>query len=40
VYQDFGLSGDSQHYLGVGDLAIIVSHSFASLMLFVHLHIV
>jgi hypothetical protein len=24
------------HYLGAGDLPIIVSHSFASLMLFVH----
>jgi hypothetical protein len=27
-----------QHYLRMGDLPIIVSHSFASLMLFVHLH--
>jgi hypothetical protein len=27
-----------RHYLRVGDLAIIVSHSFAALMLFVHLH--
>jgi hypothetical protein len=25
-----------RHYLGMGDLPIIVSHSFASLMLFVH----
>jgi hypothetical protein len=40
VYRDSGLSGDPQHYLGVGDLPIIVCHSFASLMLFVHLHIV
>jgi hypothetical protein len=29
-----------RYYLGMGDLPIIVSHSFASLMLFVHLHIV
>jgi hypothetical protein len=29
-----------RHYLGVGDLPIIVSHSFAALMLFVHLHTV
>jgi hypothetical protein len=27
-----------QHYLRVGDLPIIVSHPFAALMLFVHLH--
>jgi hypothetical protein len=27
-----------RHYLRMGDLSIIVSHSFASLMLFVHLH--
>jgi hypothetical protein len=40
VYRDFSLSGDPRHYLGVGDLPIIVSHSFASLMLFVHLHII
>jgi hypothetical protein len=26
------------HYLRVGDLPIIVSHSFMTLMLFVHLH--
>jgi hypothetical protein len=38
VYQDFGLSGYLRHYLGVGDLPIIVSHSFTSLMLFVHFH--
>jgi hypothetical protein len=29
-----------QHYLKVGDLSIIVSHSFVALMLFVHLHTV
>jgi hypothetical protein len=29
-----------QYYLRVGDLSIIVSHSFAALMLFVHLHTV
>jgi hypothetical protein len=29
-----------RHYLGVGDLPIIVSHSFAAPMLFVHLHTV
>jgi hypothetical protein len=29
-----------RHYLGVGDLPIIVSHSFTALMLFLHLHIV
>jgi hypothetical protein len=40
VYQDSGLSGYPQHYLRVGDLPIMVSHSFASLMLFVHLHTV
>jgi hypothetical protein len=28
------------HYLRVGDLPIIVSHSFAALILFVHLHTV
>jgi hypothetical protein len=38
VYQDSGLSGYPRQYLGVCDLPIIVSHSFASLMLFVHLH--
>jgi hypothetical protein len=38
VYRDSGLSGYSRHYLGVGDLPIIVGHSSASLMLFVHLH--
>jgi hypothetical protein len=27
-----------RHYLGVGDLPIIVSHSFTALILFVHLH--
>jgi hypothetical protein len=27
-----------QHYIGVGDLPIIVSHSFAALLLFMHLH--
>jgi hypothetical protein len=27
-----------RHYLKVGDLPIIVSHSFVALMLFVHLH--
>jgi hypothetical protein len=27
-----------RHYLRVGDLSITVSHSFAALMLFVHLH--
>jgi hypothetical protein len=27
-----------QHYLRVGDLPIIVSHSFTALILFVHLH--
>jgi hypothetical protein len=40
VYRDSGLSGDLRHYLRVGDLPIIVSHSFASLMLFVHLQTV
>jgi hypothetical protein len=40
VYRDPGLSGYPQHYLRVGDLPIIVSHSFASPMLFVHLHII
>jgi hypothetical protein len=40
VYRDSGLSRDSRHYLRVGDLPIIVSHSFASLKLFVHLHTV
>jgi hypothetical protein len=40
VYQDFGLSGYPRHYLKVGDLPIIVSHSFTSFMLFVHLHTV
>jgi hypothetical protein len=40
VYRDSGLTGYLRHYLGVGDLPIIVSHSFASLMLFVHLHTV
>jgi hypothetical protein len=39
-YQDPGLSGYLRHYLEVGDLPIIVSHSFAALMLFVHLHTV
>jgi hypothetical protein len=34
------LSGYPRHYIGVGDLPIIVSHLFASLMLFVHLHTV
>jgi hypothetical protein len=29
-----------RHYLRVGDLPIIVSHSFAALMLFVDLHTV
>jgi hypothetical protein len=38
VYRDSGLSGYPGHYLGVDDLPIIVSHSFASLILFVHLH--
>jgi hypothetical protein len=38
VYQDSGLPGYPRHYLRVGDLLIIVSHSFASLMLFVNLH--
>jgi hypothetical protein len=27
-----------RHYIGVGDLSIIVSHSFTALMLFVHLY--
>jgi hypothetical protein len=40
VYRDSGLSEYPRHYLGVGDLPIKVSHSFASLMLFVHLHII
>jgi hypothetical protein len=40
VYRDSGLSGYPRHYLRVGDLPIIVSHSFTSLMLFVHLHTV
>jgi hypothetical protein len=40
VYRDSGLSGYSQHYLGLCDLPIIVSHSFASLILFVHLRTV
>jgi hypothetical protein len=35
VYQDSGLLGYPRHYLRVRDLPIIVSHSFASLMLFV-----
>jgi hypothetical protein len=34
------LSGYPRYYLGVDDLPIIVSYSFASFMLFVHLHIV
>jgi hypothetical protein len=34
VYRDCGLLGYTRHYLGVGDLPIIVSHSFGSLMLF------
>jgi hypothetical protein len=38
VYQDSGFLGYPRHYLGVGDLPITVSHSFASLLLFVHLH--
>jgi hypothetical protein len=38
VHQDSGLSGYPRHYLRVGELPIIVSHSFTSLMLFVHLH--
>jgi hypothetical protein len=38
VYRDSGLSKDPRHYLGVDDLPIIVSYSFASLMLFLHLH--
>jgi hypothetical protein len=29
-----------RHYLKMGDLSIIVSHSFVSLMLFVYLHTV
>jgi hypothetical protein len=29
-----------RHYLGMGDLPIILSHSFASFLLFVHLHTV
>jgi hypothetical protein len=40
LYRDSSLSGNPWHYLRVGDLPIIVSHSFASLMLFVHLHTV
>jgi hypothetical protein len=40
VYWNSGLSGDPRHYLIVGDLPMIVSHSFASLMLFVHLYTV
>jgi hypothetical protein len=36
VYRDSGVLGYLQHYLGVGDLPIIVCHSFASLMLFVY----
>jgi hypothetical protein len=40
LYRDPGLSGYPWHYLGVGDLPIIVSHLFASLMLFVHLYTV
>jgi hypothetical protein len=38
VYRDPSLLGYARHYLRVGDLPIIVSHSFASLILFVHLH--
>jgi hypothetical protein len=38
VYRDFALLGYPQHYLGMCDLLIIVSHSFDSLILFVHLH--
>jgi hypothetical protein len=38
VYPDFSLSGYPRRYLRVGDLPIIASHSFTSLMLFVHLH--
>jgi hypothetical protein len=33
VYLDLGLLGIPRHYHGVGDLPIIVSHSFASLMI-------
>jgi hypothetical protein len=40
LYQDSILSGYPRHYLRVGDLHIKVSHSFASLMLFVNLHTV
>jgi hypothetical protein len=40
VYRDSSLLGYPRHYHGVGDLPIIVSHSFTSLMLFVHLHTV
>jgi hypothetical protein len=40
VYRDSGLLGYPEHYLRVGDLPIIVSHSFASLILFGHLHII
>jgi hypothetical protein len=38
VYPDSRLLGYLRHYLGVGDLPIIVNHSLASLMLFVPLH--
>jgi hypothetical protein len=40
VYRDSVLLGYPWHSLEVGDLLIMVSHSFASLMLFVHLHTV
>jgi hypothetical protein len=40
VDQDLSLSGYTWYYLRVGDLSIIISHSFTSLMLFVHLHTV
>jgi hypothetical protein len=40
VYWNLSLPGYPRHYLRVGDLPIIVSHLFASLMLFVHLQTV
>jgi hypothetical protein len=40
VYQDSSLFRCPRYYLRVGDLPIVVSHSFASLMLFGHLHTV
>jgi hypothetical protein len=40
VVESWLAGGALQHYLGLGDLPIIVSHSFTSLMLLAYLHIV